>query len=729
MRKLLPLLFLLAAAASAQVTPPQISFTGNFGCIGFPCQNAGTLIFPSDANYTASALEGSVQVIRLTSSVSLTATRSLILPSVTLGWGYTFYNETTGGQSINICGPTGTCAAIPHDGYAHWAGSDGTNFYTTPGAGCTPTLTTSGTSGAATLTGCAFNIPQYVAPTGAYMALTPSATQQVMQSQYGISFNNINTVSVPLINQSEIFLQDYAPGYDSGNGPTSAQGWSSDKGLFFNMAMSRRGIMQAMGGPVNHNGQGDTCLICFYLQPFGGQVAPSDEGVEPMFLQSHQKGYPTGVVAGSPALGAATITTNSFTCAAGYCITFAYNNTWDDGGIIFDRTQAGAALTLGAQSTWNGGISYALSSGTVTASSASGNINAASCTNNGNGQYQVYTLTTCNVTLISGTFAVAGSGCSSSTPTGTANDVGLVGPFQEESCISSVGAPSGGIQSVSFYTRYAWNGGTTLMMQGGPIGKAIVVTSTGTTWPIAYAVVGANSTTSLIISNCLANNGCGLNGVIPAATSAVTLYPMAFITGSSGAGAAVYLGLNNMAAANGDVLVGAPTSQYAQTGFRLVLGQTTPWASNSSLGMDVQDDGPVSIFAPYIASNTSLGPYYSFGYGGYTSFFGFTNAPQASGCIICINTSGGSSTTYHVLHDAGASGVDFSIYRATNTYLFNGNTSAPAFTAVGSAATTTAGQISYGGTTIAASNCGSLSGSAGCLVISVSGVQRYVPYW
>jgi hypothetical protein len=45
------------------------------------------------------------------------------------------------------------------------------------------------------------------------------------------------------------------------------------------------------------------------------------------------------------------------------------------------------------------------------------------------------------------------------------------------------------------------------------------------------------------------------------------------------------------------------------------------------------------------------------------------------------------------------------------------------------AAASYAGGISYGGTTAAASNCGSLTGAAGCIVVNIAGTTHYVPYW
>ncbi len=49
--------------------------------------------------------------------------------------------------------------------------------------------------------------------------------------------------------------------------------------------------------------------------------------------------------------------------------------------------------------------------------------------------------------------------------------------------------------------------------------------------------------------------------------------------------------------------------------------------------------------------------------------------------------------------------------------------------AASAAGTVAAGQISYGSTVVASSNCGSLSGAAGCIVINVAGTTRYVPFY
>ena len=60
---------------------------------------------------------------------------------------------------------------------------------------------------------------------------------------------------------------------------------------------------------------------------------------------------------------------------------------------------------------------------------------------------------------------------------------------------------------------------------------------------------------------------------------------------------------------------------------------------------------------------------------------------------------------------------------------YSGTLKLASLLATGGPATATTGQIAYGGTTAAASNCGSLSGAAGCIVENVAGTTRYTPYY
>ena len=263
-------------------------------------------------------------------------------------------------------------------------------------------------------------------------------------------------------------------------------------------------------GNFSHFAQGDTAAFYTYLTSFGGNVAASDEAVTHTVEHTNQVGYFSGVVANGGTTGSNLLTTNSFTCH-GFCGTLD-SNQFADGGILLDTSKGGSTATLAAEGNAINGMFYTLASGTVPVSTAWGDILPSSCTNNGNGEWQNYTTTTCNVTLSAvpaspGNF-VAGT------------DVCLAGPFQEEAAVTAVGAASAGVQSITFSTRYAWNNGNAaLVMQGGACGESLVATGTASSWPVAYAVVGATSPTQVFFSNCLTGS-CNMGGNILPATVA-----------------------------------------------------------------------------------------------------------------------------------------------------------------------------------------------------------------
>lgn len=126
------LILMFALPVCAQIPAPQIPLTGNIGCAGFPCLNNGTLIMASDADRTMTAQETSALYIKVTSSVSLTAQRNLIAPVG--NFPFTIENATTGGQSIQIIGGSGTGIVIPN-GQTVNVWNDGTNFVSAGGGG------------------------------------------------------------------------------------------------------------------------------------------------------------------------------------------------------------------------------------------------------------------------------------------------------------------------------------------------------------------------------------------------------------------------------------------------------------------------------------------------------------------------------------------------------------------------------------------------------------------
>jgi hypothetical protein len=79
----------------------------------------------SDANITLTAAEARNQVLRFTSTVSLTTTRDVIVPLAPQIW--TVSNETTGAQSLRFIGATGTGITVANARRAIIF-SDGTNI-------------------------------------------------------------------------------------------------------------------------------------------------------------------------------------------------------------------------------------------------------------------------------------------------------------------------------------------------------------------------------------------------------------------------------------------------------------------------------------------------------------------------------------------------------------------------------------------------------------------------
>jgi hypothetical protein len=341
---------------------------------------------------------------------------------------------------------------------------------------------------------------------GAYASTTFSGTGTSSQSV----ITSANTIASPTIGgyvQLTNTLNCFESGFDLGNNGTSAVGWSGCALDNDTEESATRGISQLHAGDFSHFAQGDTAAFYTYLTAFGGAVASSDEAVTHTVEHTNQIGYYSGVIATGGTTGSNLLTTNSFTCQ-GYCATLD-NNQFADGGILLDMSKGASTATLASEGTALNGMYYTLASGTVTPSTAWGNIIPSTCTNNGNGFWQNYTSTTCNVTL----------GTSPASPGNfiAGQDIFLSGPFEEEAAVVTVGSPSGGVQSITFNTRYAWNsanGNTNaaLVMQGGPGGQSIVAAGAVNSWPVAYPVVGATSPTQVFFSNCISGYCNGIVG-------------------------------------------------------------------------------------------------------------------------------------------------------------------------------------------------------------------------
>lgn len=619
------------------------------------------------------------------------------------------------------------------------------------------------------------NVAATSAGLGQKVSLLPTATQAVTQPN-GTSFSisgtsasttfygtgmgsqmritSANTAASPNVGGYALLSNGvtcFQPGYDLGNNGTSAQGWSGcqlDSDVF---ESATRGISQLHGGNFSHFAQGDTAFDYGYMSSFGGNVASSDEGVTHTVKQTHQIGYYSGAIATGGTTGSNLVATSSLACH-GMC-TALDGNEFADGGILLDTSKGGSTATLATYGMMMNGLYYTLASGTVPVSTAWGNIVPSSCTNNGNGQWQNYTATTCNVTL--------GSSPASPGSFVAGTDACLTGPFQEEAAVTAVGTPAGGVQSITFNTRYAWdstNGNTNaaLVMQGGACGQSLVATSAVNSWPIAYAVVGATSSTQVFFSNCVigaCNRGgnvlsgtpffgqtniaygaslvrasnvvtvtgwnsallgfpvgstvivtgatpSDLNGTftvlsnsedntVPVMTwaqtganessttsitmtapnTSVTFFPSAFITGTNnGISGNAQLATNTVPFAAGDTIVGAPTSQYAQTGLNVYVGQTTAsTGSYASNGISVTDDGPYDATHAYSATNNignGVAPTMFNIIGSYGNVFNIGYRPANNGTILFVQ--GGEPVSanpkaYNIFADNSNGGYAFGI--------------------------------------------------------------------
>ncbi len=610
-----------------------------------------------------------------------------------------------------------------------------------------------------------------------------------------------------LSNQSHCF----EPGFDLGNNGTSASGWSLCNLESDVLESATRGISQLHGGNFSHFAQGDTAAFYTYLTSFGGNVASSDEAVTHTVNHTNQIGYYTGVVATGGTLGSNLLSTTSFSCH-GFCQTLN-NNEFADGGILLDTSEGGSTATLAGQGTAMNDIFYTLGSGSVPVSTAWGNIVPSSCTNNGNGQWQNYTSTTCNVTL--------GTAPASPNNFVAGTDACFAGPFQEEAIVTAVGSAAAGVQPITFNTRYAWNSGNAaLVMQGGACGESMVGSATVSSWPVAYAVVGATSPTQVFLSNCLVGS-CNTGGNIPQAAVAtmtpaigyygtsvvrsgnvvtlnfgasgssadafpagstilvsgatpsdlngtftvatntldntnpvmtwaqtganesatgtllisappvgVTFYPSAFITGTNnGVSGSVQLATNQVPFATGDTVVGAPTSQFQNSGLNVFIGQTTPVSGgNGSGGVNVVDEGPTDLYWAFSAANNiahGVAPEAFLINGSYGSVFRIGYRPANNGALLYVQ--GGepvsaNSKPYYIFEDDLSGGGRLGFSPATGTYSFGGPITAPSVAATLSASAFAAG-TTIGGILPClqnGTNCPAGSGSGTAGVTSVA---------
>lgn len=127
MKRLIQLVLLIGGSLTAMAqTGPTIPITGSIGAVASIPTLGWNAVVMNDANYTLDSNQWAVYHQQVTSSVSLTATRNVVLPLVT-GFKFWIQNATTGGQSICAGGVTGSCVTIA-TGTGAAISTDGTNY-------------------------------------------------------------------------------------------------------------------------------------------------------------------------------------------------------------------------------------------------------------------------------------------------------------------------------------------------------------------------------------------------------------------------------------------------------------------------------------------------------------------------------------------------------------------------------------------------------------------------
>jgi hypothetical protein len=379
------------------------------------------------------------------------------------------------------------------------------------------------------------------------------------------------------------------------------------------------------------------------------------------------------------------------------------------------------------------------------------------------GQWQDSKTATCKVVLRAG-----------SADFGTGADICLAGPFQEEAAITSAPASVGGVQYISFLTRYAWDSPVVapLVMQGGVCGQSIIATSTVDSWPIAYALVGATSATQLYFSNCKGGYCNGQSGgTILSTPTDVTFYPSAFITGTlNGLHDGANLGTNTVPFQPGDNVVGAPTSEFAQGGINLYLGQNSP--TFGSTGITINDAGPYPLTYDLVVTNQyGVTPRMMSIDGSFGSTFLMSNRPAVGPESSILFTYGqGRTDAYTIYADNNAGGAptttggSFGFDPSSGNFTFNSNpvysavpvidallingarvcveggpcasgpSGVPSVNGITSAVTIAAGDgvsVSNSGSTVTVANTEPLNATALASVLSASPFNTYVEpgYW
>ncbi len=176
-----------------------------------------------------------------------------------------------------------------------------------------------------------------------------------------------------------------------------------------------------------------------------------------------------------------------------------------------------------------------------------------------------------------------------------------------------------------------------------------------------------------------ANESATNSGTLSLQPASVTLYPSAFIIGTNNATTGnAQLATNTVPFVNGDIVTGAPTSEFQSVGVQVYQGQTTSVNSASySRGISFIDSGPSPVLHAYEALNNSSVPSSVMFYtaGPYSTNLYFLDRPANNGSIIYVQgvepiTS--NPKMYNIFTDNNARGSSLRFDPNSQTFSFYG---------------------------------------------------------
>lgn len=431
------------------------------------------------------------------------------------------------------------------------------------------------------------------------------------------------------------YLKVAGRGYSLGNNGTSATGWTTNHGVLEQFDFWSRGINQGHGATCISHGIGDnTCLGYYYHSGDGGTNGASDEGLVGLHVETSETlSFFHGTISSGGTTGSVLLSTTN---------TSGQNN-FTDGSFLLNTSHPAYTQIVSGMAYPNGFMSYTFTGTTVTPSITWGT-STAGTNSSATGQFQVpvsQTLTFVNSTGVP--FAVGNNAC-------------MVQHFSEQVPITAVGSLSGGLQSVTFNTRYGYGPGV-LMMQGGPCG--LYGMTTGAAWPNAVMAIGSFANNQIVLGACL--GGECTEGASGRAThmvlsevgdvgASVTWYPGAEIIGTNGGQAnTAELALNTVAWGNGDTIIDPHPLAVNLTGAVVVAGQTTHLNDNNAPVFAAQWNGPTggNFIYDAIANGANINTAYYFdGLSGahYNSLIAAKVVPD----IAVIDNNGGPDVDYNL---------------------------------------------------------------------------------